>query len=64
MGSVTAAARLTTSALALWRLDQQGSVRGRVFRKLVDRLFWWQRGHCALAYEAERKRYQFPPILR
>ena len=48
----------------LWRLDKQGSVRGRMCRKLVDRLFWWQRGHCGLAYEAERRRYQFPPILR
>lgn len=28
------------------------------------RLFWWQRGHCRLSYEAERRRYQLPPLLR
>lgn len=48
----------------LWRLEQQGVVRAGAFRRLVDRLFWWQPGHCRLAYEAERRRYQFPPILR
>ena len=48
----------------LWRLEQQGSSVGTWCRQLVDKLFWWQRGHCELAYEAERKRYQSPPILR
>ena len=46
-----------------WREEQQGL---RAWpRKLVDGLFFWQReGHCKRAYEAERKRLQFPPGLR
>ena len=48
----------------LWRLDQQGSAVGGMLRRFVDRLFWRKPGHCATAYEAERRRYQSPPILR
>ena len=27
----------------------------------IDELFFWQEGHCELAYLAEVKRRQFPP---
>lgn len=48
----------------LWRMEQQGKLAGRLFRPLVDRLFFWQSDHCRKAYEAERTRYHLPPILR
>lgn len=48
----------------LWRLEQQGKLAGRLFRPLVDTLFFWQPDHCRKAHEAERARYHLPPILR
>jgi len=33
-------------------------------RKLVDGLFFWQRGHCKSSYESEREGRQSPPELR
>lgn len=48
----------------LWRLEMQGNERAGFLRCVVDLLFFWQHDHCRLAYEAERARYQLPPILR
>lgn len=53
----------STSARA-WRMERQGKPAGRILRPLIDRLFFWQEGHCRRAYEAERARYHLPPILR
>lgn len=30
----------------------------------IDRIFFWQVGHCALAHEAELRRWQLPPRSR
>ena len=30
----------------------------------IDRLFFWQSGHCAQAYESERRRAHLPPSVR
>lgn len=30
----------------------------------IDRIFFWQRGHCEAAYKAELQRLQQPPPLR
>lgn len=49
----------------LWRLKLQGRALGVYGVAVVDALFAWQTAeHCRKAYEAERARYQFPPILR
>lgn len=48
----------------MWRLEQQGHPAGALLRPVIDRLFFWQAEHCRKANEAERTRYQFPPILR
>lgn len=48
----------------LYRLDLQGRLAGRLLHPVVDGLFFWQDGHCRLSYEAERRRYQLPPLLR
>lgn len=45
---------------AAWRLEQEGKLAGRIFRPLIDLLFFWQGlGHCKNAYikEFERKNY-------
>lgn len=53
-----------------WRADRDGRVMGRVWRPLIDALFWWQRidppatGHCHQAYLRERMRVGLPPEMR
>lgn len=47
-----------------FRLERQGKVGGRIFRPMIDWLFFWQENHCFLAYEEERLRWQFPAELR
>ena len=50
-----------------FRLERKGKWAGRIFRPLIDFLFSWQglvAGHCFMAHEEERQRYQFPPELR
>ena len=33
-------------------------------RKLVDLIFWWDKGHCRTSYEAEQRRDHMPQDLR
>lgn len=33
-------------------------------RRLIDRLFFWEEGHCRESYRSERDRRQMPPDLR
>ena len=47
-----------------YRLLQQGKPGGKIFVPIINRIFFWQRDHCKGAYEEERLRLQFPPILR
>lgn len=35
--------------------------RWRLARRVIERLFWWEPGHCQIAYEAWLKRSQFTP---
>jgi hypothetical protein len=40
-----------TISSALWELEQQGKIRGRIFRPVVDFLFRpLEADHCAVAY--------------
>ena len=45
-----------------WRWSRDG-VRAWP-RRVVDRLFFWQREHCRESYENERLGRQLPPELR
>ena len=53
----------TLSARA-WRAERDGKWFGRIFRPLIDRIFFWQDGHCAIAYQREKERAQVPPEYR
>ena len=39
---------------AAYRLELQGRFFGRVFRPLIDALFFFDANHCAASYLAER----------
>lgn len=57
----------TLSARA-YRADREGKVFGRIFRKPIDLLFFWQDtgglGHCRQAYEREKARFYLPRAYR
>lgn len=42
-----------TMSAAAYRLEQQGRWHGRVFRPLIDALFFFDPLHCRKAYESE-----------
>lgn len=42
-----------TMSAAAWRLEQKGHWAGRVFRPLLDALFWFDPQHCMQSYESE-----------
>lgn len=42
-----------------YRADRDGKVFGRVFRPLIDGIFFWQKRHCYDAYLAEVQRRQY-----
>lgn len=43
-----------------YRADRANKVFGRIFRPLIDTLFFWQDKHCHSAYMAEVHRRQYP----
>lgn len=53
-----------TISAALWRMESQGKLAGRLFRPLVDALFWFDKNHCMNAWRAERSKQQLPSNYR
>ena len=52
-----------TISAALWRMEQQGKIAGRVFRPLVDLLFRpIEKDHCRKAWLSEIQRSQLPSV--
>ena len=50
---------------ALWRMEQQGKIAGRVLRPLIDALFRpLERDHCRLSFESERRGAHLPAAYR
>lgn len=53
----------TLSARA-WRTEQSGRILGRIFRPLIDLLFFFDSNHCYKAYLSEIQKRQFPRQYR
>lgn len=47
-----------------YRADRDGKVFGRIFRPVIDTLFFWQQRHCYDAYLAEVQRRQLSKNFR
>ena len=47
-----------------YRADRDGKVFGKVFRPLIDMMFFWQDRHCYDAYLAEIERRQLSNNFR
>lgn len=53
-----------TISAALWRMEGQGKLAGKLFRPVVDAVFFFDRNHCLKAWQAERSKQQLPMIYR
>lgn len=54
-----------TISAALWRMEQQGKIAGRVFRPPVDLLFRpIEKDHCYQAWLSEIQRSQLPSVYK
>ena len=53
-----------TMSAAAWRMEKAGKWQGKVFRPLIDRLFWFDPDHCQKAFQAELFRLQQHESLR
>lgn len=49
-----------TASAAAYRGELLGYWTGRLFRPLIDRLFWFDPDHCAEAFRSEVERRQLP----
>lgn len=47
-----------------YRMDVQGKPWGRIFRPLIDWLFFWDPDHCQQSFISEREGRQLPPEAR
>ena len=54
-----------TLSAAAWRTEQKGRWLGRIFRPLIDMIFWpIERDHCRTAFESERNGRHLPEEYR
>ncbi len=54
-----------TISAALWRMEQQGKIAGRIFRPMVDALFRpLERDHCRQSFESEVRGAHLPTAYR
>lgn len=47
-----------TMSAAAWRLEQKGHLSGKIFRPVIDTLFFWDKNHCENSALSEINRTQ------
>lgn len=52
-----------TASSAAYRLEQEGRWQGKLFRPLIDALFFFDVKHCKSSWEAELNRAQAPTSI-
>ena len=53
-----------TISAALWRMESQGKWAGKLFRPVVDAMFWFDKNHCLNAWESENKKQHLPAMYK
>ena len=54
-----------TISAAMWRMEQEGKLAGRILRPLIDLLFRpLERDHCRLSFESEQRGAHLPAAYR
>jgi len=50
-----------TISASAWRQEQAGRLQGRIFRPLIDFIFWpIEKDHCSQSWLAEKHMYKAP----
>lgn len=49
-----------TASSAAYRMEREGRWQGKLFRPMIDFLFFFQKNHCELAWKEELNRTQAP----
>lgn len=47
-----------TMSAAAWRLEKEGKLGGKIFRPIIDKIFFFDPNHCEGAHRAELRRAQ------
>ena len=54
-----------TISAAMWRMEQEGKLAGRLFRPVIDAIFYpLERDHCRLSFESEVRGAHLPDYYR
>lgn len=53
-----------TLSAAAWRSEGNGKLLGRIFRPIIDALFWFDPKHCQTSFESEINRMHLPKEYR
>ena len=53
-----------TISSRMYRYELEGKLLGKIFRPIIDRIFWFQKEHCREAYLSEQLRSHLPRDLR
>ena len=53
-----------TLSSRVWRLETKGKLSGKIFRPLIDFLFFFQEEHCYNSFLSEVERRQLPREFR
>lgn len=54
-----------TISAAMWRMEQEGKLAGRLFRPVIDAIFYpLERDHCRLSAESEKRGRHLPEFYK
>lgn len=51
-----------TMSAAAFRLEQEGKWQGKLFRPMIDRIFFFDKFHCRASFESEINRKHLPEV--
>lgn len=51
-----------TMSAAAFRLEQEGKWQGKLFRPMIDRIFFFDKYHCRTSFESEINRKHLPEV--
>lgn len=53
-----------TMSAAAWRIEKEGRLAGKIFRPIIDMVFFFDDNHCKTSYESEVLRTQLHASYR
>ena len=53
-----------TISSRMYRYELEGKIVGKIFRPIIDKIFWFQKEHCRESYLSEQLRSHLPRDLR